>query len=343
MISYTINTASKEPVYKQLLKQYEKGIRMGKLKDGELVPSMNELAAMLNISKETVKKAYNILRDKGLLEAKQGKGFYVSTPEEAVRPSILLIFDKLNTYKQTLYDAFSKTIGKKAEVTILLHNQDVNLLEYYIDENLGKYDYYVITPHFDLSPDIQKRVRKVLSRIPNRQLIMADHWIKSQPGNYGAVYQDFDNDAEKGLACGIRKIKKNGSLHIVTLENSMYGKQIGTTIKNYCQSMDVKTVFHTQINPDMIAKDDIYILVGGSMDDGLVTISRIAKEKKMKIGKDIYIISYNESPISEILLGGLTTISTDFAQMGRLIAKMILQKKMSKVKCNFKMTRRASF
>lgn len=55
------------------------------------------------------------------------------------------------------------------------------------------------------------------------------------------------------------------------------------------------------------------------------------------------IISYNESPINEIILNGLTTISTDFRQMGVLVARMILEKSLSKVKCDFQMIRRNTF
>ena len=45
--------------------------------------------------------------------------------------------------------------------------------------------------------------------------------------------------------------------------------------------------------------------------------AKAAEEKKMKPGRDFNIISYNESPINDIILNGLTTISTDFAEMGR--------------------------
>ena len=228
-------------------------------------------------------------------------------------------------------------------MTILLHNQDVDLFEYYVDEYVGKYDYYVVTPHFSLDAETQKRVAKIMSRIPNRQLIMADHWMKSVPGNYGVVYQDFETDAAKGLAYGIRKIRKSGVLHVVKLENSLYGKQIEACVKDYCQSKGIGVRFYDEITPDIILRGGIYLMLNSSFDDGLIILSRTAKERKMKIGKDISIISYNESPISEIVLGGLTTISTDFAQMGRLIAEMILEKRMSKKRCNFRMTRRASF
>lgn len=59
----------------------EELVRSGEYPDGCLLPSMNELSAVLDISKETVKKAYSILRNKGYIDAKQGKGFYGFRPQ----------------------------------------------------------------------------------------------------------------------------------------------------------------------------------------------------------------------------------------------------------------------
>lgn len=50
---------------------------------------------------------------------------------------------------------------------------------------------------------------------------------------------------------------------------------------------------------------------------GLAALAKAAEKKKMKPGRDFNIISYNESPINDIILNGLTTISTDFAEIGR--------------------------
>ena len=63
-INITLENGSKAPIYKQLVEKFEDAIRSGKLKPGELIPSMNDFAAQLDISKETVKKTYGILREK---------------------------------------------------------------------------------------------------------------------------------------------------------------------------------------------------------------------------------------------------------------------------------------
>ncbi len=338
-----LNLESQIPVYKQVVGQIEQLIQDGIYTENYLLPSMNELAATLEISKETVKKAYSILRNKGYINARQGKGFYVAAPNATAKLNVLLLFDKLSNYKQVLFNSFSKEIGDAAEVTIRLHNQNVDLLEYYIDENLDLFDYYVITPHFPLDSATQKRVAKILSRIPNRKLIMVDRWMQELTGNYGVVYQDFENDAYEGLECGLQKIKTHKKLNVVTLPSSLYHDSVSRAVERFCSDNHIDVEFHTQITPEIIRAREVYLILNSQYDLGLIELIRRARELKYKVGRDISIISYNESPINEIILNGLTTISTDFHQMGVLVARMILDKRLSKVKCDFHMIRRNSF
>lgn len=43
------------------------------------------------------------------------------------------------------------------------------------------------------------------------------------------------------------------------------------------------------------------------------------------MGKDVGVISYNETSLKKIILNGITTISTDFEMMGRKAAQLILE------------------
>ena len=58
---FVINTTVSIPVYKQVISQVEQKIISGEYTPGYQLPSMNELAADLDISKETIKKAYACL------------------------------------------------------------------------------------------------------------------------------------------------------------------------------------------------------------------------------------------------------------------------------------------
>ena len=194
MMQFQIAPNGKQPIYKQLTSQVEKALHEGSLRAGEMLPSMNELSASLGISKETVKKSYGILVDKGIIVPKQGKGFYAADLSSHGRPDVLVILDQFSIYKQVLYTSFAKTLGDKALVTIVNHNQSLDLLQYYLDQNLDNYDYYVVTPHFPLDPESQARAVRQLTRIPNRKLILLDRLQPGFSGNFGAVFQDFEND-----------------------------------------------------------------------------------------------------------------------------------------------------
>lgn len=97
-----IDLNSQMPVYKQLIEVVQELVDAGQYNKGDFLPSMNALSNDLHISKDTVKKAYSILRDKGVIESTQGKGFYVTNNGKS-KSKILLLFDKISTYKQILY------------------------------------------------------------------------------------------------------------------------------------------------------------------------------------------------------------------------------------------------
>lgn len=340
-LQINLETGSKNPIYKQLVDQFEDAIRSGALKPGEQVPSMNDFALQLGISKETVKKTYVILREKGLLIPQQGKGFYVAEASNASKPRVLVLFDKLSIYKEVLYNSLAEELGDKADLTILTHNQNLDLFTYYLDNALDRYDYYVISPHFPLDEKSQAAAMKLISRVPNRKLIMVDHWMQNYTGNYGAVYQDFENDVYDGLKQGLDKLAGT-SLKVITLPSSLYGPMICKGVERFCLEFGIPVEYMTAA-PDHINENETYLVINSQLDAGLAALARRIRKQNLEVGKDVFIISYNEFDLNEVVLNGLTTISTDFKQMGHTAAMMILNRKSWKVHCDFKMTRRGTF
>lgn len=303
---------------------------------------MNDLADSMDISRETVKKAYNILTGKGVIVPKHGKGFYAADVSISCRPQVLVIFDKLSVYKQILFNSFSERLGNKAEITIVNHNQSVELLEFYLDNNLDNFDYYVVTPHFPLDAEIQKRVVKQLSRIPNRKLIMLDRLQPDFIGNFGAVYQDFENDIYDGLSAGWLPGCIDSKLRVITLPSSLYGRCIRKGVEKFAAQKKIDAEFLTSA-PDTICKGDVFLVLNSQLDAGLVTLAKNIRNAGLIIGNDVRIISYNEYEMNELILGGLTTVSTDFRQMGFLAADMILSHQPQKIHCPFRMIHRNTY
>ena len=341
-IDIILDISDKAPIYKQLVEQFEEAIRSGKLKPGEQVASMNDFASQMGISKETVKKTYGILREKGLLIPQQGKGFYVAETYLDSKPRVLVLFDKLSIYKEVLYNSLADSLGEQADITILTHNQNLELFTYYLDTYLDKFDYYVISPHFPLDEKTQQAAVKLISRVPNRKLIMVDHWMQNYQGNYGAVYQDFENDVYEGLKQGLDKLKSTSCLKVVTLSSSLYGKMVTKGVDRFVKEFNIPVSYSDSV-VDEILPNETYLILSSQLDSGLAAFARKIKEQNLEVGKDVFVISYNEFDLNEVVLNGLTTISTDFKQMGRTAAQMIIEKKSWKEHCDFKMTRRSTF
>lgn len=340
---FVINTAVSIPVYKQIISQVEQKIISGEYAPGYQLPSMNELAADLDISKETIKKAYAILRDKSVIEPRQGKGFYVKGLEGNRPMRIMLLFDKLSSYKQVLFQSFIDKIGDNAEVTIRIHNQNLDVFEFFIDEDVDNFDYYVVAPHFPIDVQSQKRMLRLLKRIPNRKLILVDRNLPDLPGNYGSVYQDFSSDLSCALKEGLEELRRFARVNVVIMPNSLYSSQIILDVEKFSEIYNIQVEYHHGVTENIVRPNEVYLMINSQLETGILEFSRITKRLGLTIGGDISVISYNDSPMNEIILNGLTAVSTDFKQMGEVAAQMILDRNLSKVKCDFHLIRRGTF
>jgi DNA-binding LacI/PurR family transcriptional regulator len=60
------------------------------------------------------------------------------------------------------------------------------------------------------------------------------------------------------------------------------------------------------------------------------------------VGKQVGVISYNETPLKKIILNGITTISSDFTMMGKQTARLILEGSTQHVEIPFRLILRPS-
>lgn len=78
-------------------------------------------------------------------------------------------------------------------------------------------------------------------------------------------------------------------------------------------------------------------------ENDLVNLIKKSREiKDITVGKNLGILSYNETPLKEVLERGISVISTDFSTMGKLAAEMILRKEGGMIKNEFKVIVRES-
>jgi GntR family transcriptional regulator len=69
------------PLYYQLAEIIRRCITVGTLKQGDLLPSEAEITEAYQISRSTVRQAFEILQTEGLVSRRRGKGTFVSIPK----------------------------------------------------------------------------------------------------------------------------------------------------------------------------------------------------------------------------------------------------------------------
>lgn len=340
-MKFTICKESGTPLYKQVVASVKDGIKNGTICDGDPMPSLNTLAAEYDISMETAKKAYNILKTERYLSGRQGKGFYVSIRDRKAPKKILMILDKLSSYKLAIHKGLTDGLSTPADVMINVYNQDISMFEKIVSEADGVYDYYIVAPHFPADVPSSK-ILKILRKIPNDRLILIDRNIPELKGRIGRVYQDFANDAASALPSGLDRIRRYSNVIIVETGGAMYSSLIIPPMKEVLKSSGVRCSVIRSFKEGSLKPGTLYIVLSGQFDTVHFAIMREASAKGYALGKAVGLVTYNDEPVNEFICGGLTCFSTDFNAMGQRVAEMINSGIMHDIHNSFSLIRRNS-
>jgi GntR family transcriptional regulator len=84
MFSVTIDRSEPVALHDQVAAEIRRAIAEGEAGPGERLPLVKDIAAILEVNKNTVLRAMHILRDEGLLEFRRGRGITVTgTPQRS--------------------------------------------------------------------------------------------------------------------------------------------------------------------------------------------------------------------------------------------------------------------
>ena len=75
---FVISQTDKRPIYLQIMEQIKRRVAVGDWAEGQAIPSIRQLAADLQVSVITVKRAYLELEREAVIVTQQGKGSHVA-------------------------------------------------------------------------------------------------------------------------------------------------------------------------------------------------------------------------------------------------------------------------
>ena len=315
----SIDDYSSTPKYKQIANSIIHAVEQRKLKKGDMLPSINELSFVLEVSRDTSEKGYRFLKQQKIIDSVPGKGYFISQVDIKNNLQVVLFFNKLSAHKKIIYDSFVNEMGEQSTVDLYVYNNDLTLFKRMLDNLKKEYSYYVIIPHFIEGRD---EAYQVINTLPKDKLLILDKLVPGVEGEFAAVYENFENDIYSALEQARERLSNYHTLKLIFPDKSYYPKGIIKGFYKFCSQYAFDHLLVSNMEDEPIKKGEVYIHL---MEGDLVKILDRILETELVVGKDIGIISYNETPLKKFILEGITTISTDFASMGTTAAKMIIE------------------
>lgn len=321
----------------QLANSIQDAVIAGKIKNNWILPSLHELTYHFEISKETADRGYKYLRDLGVLSSVPGKGHFVTATNTVVQPrKIFLLLDKLSAGKKAFYDVFTQSLGQSAAIDLYVYNDDFELFKKLLNRRREGYSHYVILPGFS---DNTEQAKELINLLPKDKLILLDRTVNGVNGEYGGVFENFRKNVYKALETVQQDLRKYSTIRLLTSPKTLISPEVTKGFNLFCQQYGFGREISTNINQLEIKTGEVFICMN---DDDLVVLIEKITMLGLQVGKDVGIISYNETPLKKYILNGITTISTDFEQMGIKAATMILNDQMERLELNCKMKLRNS-
>ncbi|GAA3989920.1 substrate-binding domain-containing protein [Mucilaginibacter dorajii] len=331
-----INENSITPKYVQVINSILRGVESGKIVKNDILPSVYDFSIALETSRNTIERAYKELKKLNVVNSVTGKGYFISDTNFNQPIKVLLLFNKLSSHKKIIYDAFAATLGNNAAIDFYIYNNDFGFFKKLVLEKIDSYSKFVVIPHFIDYPDSDYTV---INTIPKEKLILMDKIDSGVTGDFGAVYEDFENDIYGALKQLLDKLSKYQTIKILFPEQSYYSKGILTGFLNFCSQYTFDYEVLPSLVNETIKPGTVYINL---MEDHLVELLEKIMLDGLSVGTDVGVISYNETPLKKILLNGITTISTDFKMMGEKAAEMVLTNSTQHIAIPFGVTMRNS-
>jgi DNA-binding transcriptional regulator YhcF (GntR family) len=331
-----VDEYSATPKYLQLTNSILNAIESKKIRQDDLLPSINELSFELDISRDTAEKGYKYLKKIGILGSIPGKGYFIRTGELKPTLKICLLFNKLSAHKKIIYDSFVQSIGEFVAIDFYIYNNDFPLFRKLLSNKMKDYSHFVIIPHF---MEGGEKASEIINSIPRGKLVLMDKIIPGIEGEFAAVYENFEENIFSALKQALPRLRKYHTIKIIFPKHTYYPMEILKGYTRFCTEYRFSNKIVHNISQEAMSEGEVYINL---MEDDLVILIERIISNNFRIGEQIGVISYNETPLKKIILNGITTISSDFRKMGEMTAQLILENSTKHVEVPFYLTLRSS-
>lgn len=315
---FTVDRDSTEPVYRQLVEAVLNATKTGLVDRGDRLPSINELSRHYAVSRSTIEKSYNNLRDMGILSSQHGKSFYINRLDPAQELKVLVLFNQLNEYNKLICDALAERLERRAEIDLRIYYNSARHFRQLVRKKQGSYSHIIVIPHFLDDPEAGYQT---IERLPKEKLIVLDRSVPCLSGNMGAVCINFATAIRPALDELAPALRRYQCANLIYPEHTTFPQQIQGAFARFCEENNLVYRISGDISADRISEGEAFVVLS---DEHLMFLVREIAKSNLIPGKHIGIVSYHDNDAKKDMLNGITTISPDFRAMGNAAADMLL-------------------
>jgi len=287
------------------------------LRKGDPLPSVNKFIQKLGVARMTVVKSLNILKERGIIISEDKVGYYVRDVNVRREQKVLLFLTGFYSYHEILYNSIIENIeGKEITVDLYFHHCNPRIFRAILNENLGSYGLYVITGMED------PQIKSTLQRIPPGKLLQ----IIRPPllDDVSTIHQDFYTGVKNSLEKLKPRLRHYNDFILIFPEKKGHPQQIKTAFYEFCSENGIKHAVEKRLSRDLINAGTAFFVIE---DSDLISLIKMGEEQQLELGGELGILSYNETPMKEIIRNGITVISVDFARLGQSISRFVANPK----------------
>lgn len=299
---------------------------------GSMLPSVNVMVREIGFARKTIVKAYNDLKERGIVESKNRLGYFITTEATDQKLKIAVLLYAFHTFQEIFYNNFRDACGENTQIDVFFHHNNVEIYETLLSNIRGRYGMYVVAPiHHPKS-------KLILSKFPTEKLLLVDRY-EYIGANYSYIAQEFEKSTYKVLSILKDSIEKFEKFVLFFRDNSDYPEGIKKAFENFVENNQLNGHVRHKYRAGDVEKNTVYLVIG---DTDLWRILKDANENNLEVGKDVGILSTNDSPVKEIVSGGITTYHSDFEKMALGAADFINTKEPVQQILATKLSRRKS-
>lgn len=305
------------PKYLKVVNAIVQDIERGALSAGDRLPSLNEACAEWYLSKDSVKRAYGTLHQRGFVTSITRKGFFVAGSSKRHALRVLIVAGQLTEGVKELHDAIAASLTREVTLDVCSYNYQRQLLCQLLEKHIGDYHYFVMMPHL-IGQD--PATLQCLRKIPGRNLILiGNDWPENLQHGHHLRYGG-EEAVYEALIAHLDTLRRYTCLNLVLSEQDCFDADSIRAFRRFCTAH----AFDFQMIDDLVEGDvqagQAYLVAQSRHLVGLVLG---CQRSGWELGRQVGVVSLVENDYTRLLAGGVSILGRPSADVGRQVAQIL--------------------